>query len=35
LRFNRINAVPSEDFFGFYAGQPVDVRDEFKAAMDL
>jgi 5,5'-dehydrodivanillate O-demethylase len=34
-RFNRINAVPKDDFFGFYAGQPAQIRDEFKAAMGL
>jgi hypothetical protein len=34
-RFNRINAVPREDFFDFYAGQPTEVREEFKAAMGL
>jgi hypothetical protein len=25
-RFNRINAVPPEDFFGFYAGQPEGIE---------
>jgi hypothetical protein len=34
-RFNRINAVPKDDFFGFYAGQPDAVREEFKLAMGL
>ena len=34
-RFNRINAVPPEDYFGFYAGQPADIREQFKEAMGL
>jgi hypothetical protein len=31
----RINAVHPEDFFGFYAGQPAAMREEFKVAMGL
>ncbi len=34
-RFNRINAVPPEDFFGFYACQPAEIREQFKEAMGL
>lgn len=34
-RFNRINAIPKEDFFGFYAGQPDAIREQFREAMGL
>jgi hypothetical protein len=34
-RFIRVNLVPPDDFFGFYAGQPAKVREEFKQAMGL
>jgi hypothetical protein len=34
-RFNRIDAAPKDDLFGFYAGQPADIRREIKAATSL